>query len=410
MKVKLNFLTVVISIVILHSLAFSFSLLSVSSFSEIPVAALIVSLVAIILSLFIGFIAHKRNKDGIKALKERAQLLASDELVELPEISLKQRDFVAVNESIEQSNEKIKKMYHFISKLTDHVNKQTNLLKEHVGGLAENSTHITTTMEEISSGAEEQANSASSLTETVQQFTNTIMTVAINGENIKEESKSMLSITDEGTQLMSQSIDKMKIIDDTINQSLQRVRSLDDMTLKITQLVTVIQEVAEQTNLLALNAAIEAARAGEHGKGFAVVADEVRKLAEQVSLSINDITESTNGIQEESKTAVQVLEKGYQAVNEGSEQIKTTGVTFNKLNEIITNMGKEIEGVANSLYDVLDNSKTINDSISNIASVSEESAAGILEAESAAERLDESIAAINGEQKEFEKAISELYI
>jgi methyl-accepting chemotaxis protein len=202
----------------------------------------------------------------------------------------------------------------------------------------------------------------------------------------------------------------MEIIDQTIKESLEKVKGLDDMTLKITQVVVVIQEVAEQTNLLALNAAIEAARAGEHGKGFAVVAAEVRKLAEQVSLSIKDITVTTNGIQEESKAAVNVLEKGYKAVNEGSMQVKTTGSTLEKLNGIIINLGEEIQGVSNSLYAVLDNTKTINDTITNVASVSEESAAGISEAESASERLSDSVAEIRQGQVDFEKDISELII
>ena len=201
----------------------------------------------------------------------------------------------------------------------------------------------------------------------------------------------------------------MAIIDNTIKQSLEKVKSLDDMALKITEVVTVINEVAEQTNLLALNAAIEAARAGEHGKGFAVVADEVRKLAEQVSLSVNDITTTTEAIQEESSAAVTALEEGYQAVNEGSIQIKTTGETIKNLNGIINRMGGEIDETYSALYHLLDDTKMINDAITNIASVSEQSAAGIAEADSASGRLTNLIAELKEMQETYEQNIADLY-
>lgn len=408
MKIRLSLFVSFLLVILLHTALLGYSIFALVKVDAFSFPIIVAFGIVVIASFAIAHFTSLRIVKQLKQTKERLEIVASDKMEELSEVNMKHEEFIQLNEEIDLVVEKTKNAMRFISTITDHMNKQSSTLHQYTDNLEKDSSYITTTMQEISSGAEEQANSASSLTETMQKFSTTIMNVVLNGENIKEESKSMLSITDEGSRLMHQSVDKMSVIDDTIKQSLDKVRGLDAMTLKITKVVTVIKEVAEQTNLLALNAAIEAARAGEHGKGFAVVADEVRKLAEQVSLSVTDITETTSGIQDESKEAVEALERGYQAVNEGSSQIQTTGSTFDKLNVIITNIGKEIEDVSNNLYDVLDNTKVINDSITNIASVSEESAAGIQEAESASERLSGSVENIRSGQNELETGISKL--
>lgn len=376
--------------------AFGYFIITANALDEIGFDIITITLAAVIISLTIGLFYRRGQRRTLVDIKNKlVEISNNDDLI------LGKNDLHSIQVLVTNIAEQMSDQQENIVQLKERMIQQATEVSESVIGLAEDSANISVTMQEISTGADEQAQSAATLTETMQSFTSTIMTIALNGENIKTESNNMLTITKEGRELMDKSVDQMKIIDQTIKQSLDKVKGLDDMTLKITKLVTVIQEVAEQTNLLALNAAIEAARAGEHGKGFAVVADEVRKLAEQVSLSVSDITETTTGIQRESAAAVGVLEEGYQAVGEGSSQIQTTGETIKKLNTIINGMSTEITSVANSLYEVLDNTKVVNDSITNIASVSEESAAGIAEADSSAERLTQSIEQIREMQTEL---------
>ena len=130
-----------------------------------------------------------------------------------------------------------------------------------------------------------------------------------------------MALTKEGKDLMNTSTEQMTSIHFIVKDAVQKVDGLSKQTQNISKIVAVIQEIAAQTNLLALNAAIEAARAGEHGKGFAVVADEVRKLAEQVAVSVDDITEIVQKVQLDAKTVTASLENGYGEVEKGTTQI-----------------------------------------------------------------------------------------
>lgn len=157
-----------------------------------------------------------------------------------------------------------------------------------------------------------------------------------------------------------------------------------------------IRGIADQTNLLALNAAIEAARAGEQGKVFAVVADEVRKLAEQVGISVDDITGIVTNIQTDSTVVANSLEEGYAEVEQGTVQIKNTGETFHAINSFVTEMVQNITTVSENLSGIVSSSQQMSRSIENIAAVSEESAAGIQETAASAEQSSSSMEEVAG--------------
>ncbi len=218
----------------------------------------------------------------------------------------------------------------------------------------------------------------------------------------------MLTLTNGGSAYMETSIQQMNSIYEKMKQSHTMVVGLDNKTNEITKLVNVIQEIAGQTNLLALNAAIEAARAGEHGKGFAVVADEVRKLAEQVGKSVAEITLIVKDIQHESKQVVQSLDDGYQSVEEGTAQIQTTGKTFNELKQKIDEIGTQIEAMSGSLYSVLDDTREISGAIEGIAAVAEESAAGVEEVSATAQQSSSSMEEVTKSAKQLEENAGEL--
>lgn len=148
-------------------------------------------------------------------------------------------------------------------------------------------------------------------------------------------SNDALKVAKEGNESIHQAIKQMNAISTTVNELAQSVKGMGEQSTEIGQIVQVINGIAAQTNLLALNAAIEAARAGEHGRGFAVVADEVRKLAEQSSRSTEQIGKIIASIQHLTDDAVRSMEKSLNEVTAGIDLVEQSGENFGKIQDSV---------------------------------------------------------------------------
>ncbi|UHA61510.1 methyl-accepting chemotaxis protein [Metabacillus litoralis] len=331
----------------------------------------------IIIGVIIAFFINRQIKQKLNNVINMATEISNGNLL-VEESEYDSKDEIgqlslAMNSMLVNLRDMIKQ----ISNVSENVSEQSVVLTQSSAEVKEGSSQVAVTMQELSAGAETQANDASDLAETMSGFVDKIKESNSFGETIVFSAVSAQGLTEEGTRLMESSISQMDKINTIVKESVDKVKQLDTQSKEISNLVGVIQSIAEQTNLLALNAAIEAARAGEHGKGFAVVASEVRKLAEQVTLSVSDITGIVNSIQKESNNVVMSLEEGYSEVVKGTSDIQTTGKTFEEIHLAITEVVDKIQGVAMRLSDIDIECGKMNNSISNIASISEESAAGI---------------------------------
>lgn len=230
---------------------------------------------------------------------------------------------------------------------------QVSVAVEQVSASAQ---QISAAIQQIVSGTQGQAYQLNETFEVTKRLSNAVQQIAINSKEAHEASENASDLANRGAQEIEKAFEKMNSISETVSGSSRAVEALNEHSGQIGEIVNVITSIADQTNLLALNAAIEAARAGEHGRGFAVVADEVRKLAEGSAKAAQQIGELIKQIQDETSKAVNAMALGNQEVCEGvviasqaqkalSEIVETVDKTVNMVQEISTAAQEQSKGI-----------------------------------------------------------------
>ena len=369
---------------------------------------IVVAVLTIILGIGIALFASNQISKPIKQLKERMQIMAGGDLSSEPLVVTSQDEIgelmAAANEMSTQTAEVLRDASAISATTSSHSEELTQATLEVKSGAEQ----IATTMQEMASGSETQAETASELAVMMDSFVKIIEDANATSNDAKTNSDHILEMSASGQDLMNNSTEQMKKIDNVVNEAVEKMFGLNTQTNEISKLVEVIKDVADQTNLLALNAAIEAARAGEHGKGFAVVADEVRKLAEQTSNSVKDITSFVQTIQNESYSVMDSLGAGYKEVTEGSAQIKQTGIMLRSINDEISQIATGVTKITANLDDIMAYSKEMDVSIGDIASVSEESAAGVEETSAASQEISGSMDEVSASAAQVSELAEEL--
>ncbi|MDF2520048.1 MAG: hypothetical protein K0R84_676 [Clostridia bacterium] len=382
-----------------------------SAYKEIEdsILMLLISIISAMIlgSMFVFFISRgiSRNLNNVVKI---ANNISEGELNVDPLKYIGRDEIGRLSESINKMQHKLREIIQEITASSYKVDEESNNLLRIASEVQQGSQQIASTMQEMSSGAEEQAGSASEIAGSISKLAELVDKAALNKEALQRSSSDILVVVGEGSTQMETSIGTMNQINVILQESVTDVKQLDENSQKVTVLVQIINNIAQQTNLLALNAAIEAARAGEAGRGFAVVADEIRKLAEQVGSSVKQITDIVVGIQVDSKSVADSLEKGYQKVQEGTYNIKTTGEIFVKINEEISTMAERIKNVAESLDEISQNSNTINIAGEHIAAISEENSAGIEETVASVEQQNSAMEIITEKSNSLANASDQL--
>ena len=358
--------------------------------------------------IIIAFITARTITQPIQMVMSRMKTIATGDLSEEPLKPSSKDETAQLTEAMNVMSANTRDLLNQISQVSQVVSSQSEELTQSASEVKVGTEQIATTMEELASGAETQANTSSELSSLMNLFAQKVGNANESGELVQQHSANVLELTSKGSALMHTSSEQMNKINQIVRESVRKVENLDHQSQEISNLVSVIKAISEQTNLLALNAAIEAARAGEQGKGFAVVADEVRKLAEQVAFSVNDITEIVGNIQTESSTVVASLRDGFTEVEQGTSQIETTEATFHEITNAVNDMARNIESVSENLSEIAASSEEMGGSIQEIAAVSEEAAAGIEETAASAEQASGSMEEVAGSSEQLARLAEEL--
>lgn len=371
-----------------------------------PIA--ITLILALFVAIIVSYFTTKRITTRIQMVMDRMKEIANGDLSKEP-IEVKLEDEIGqLSVATNEMNKNMRDLLQQINVVSETVASHSEELTQSSNEVMTGTEQVASTMQEIAAGSESQANNASELSSKMNEFTAKVQKTSENSEHIQQSSNDVLQMTDKGAELMKSSTEQMAVIDNIVHHAVERVEGLDTHAQEISELVSVIQDIADQTNLLALNAAIEAARAGEQGKGFAVVADEVRKLAEQSSNSVTNITDIVNSIQNESSMVVTSLKEGYTDVVQGTEQIKTTGETFEKIRTAVVDMGNKINVASENLMDIAANNQAMNTSIQEIAAISEESAAGVEQTSASTQQTSSAMEEVTASSDELAKLAEEL--
>ncbi len=246
----------------------------------------------------------------------------------------------------------------------------------------------------IATGAQEQARNVSITSEQTNAVAKRVQDVVARTEGIKNAAEQNYQAARNGGVAVDKSIDGLQRIQSAVMDSSDKITELGKQSQQIGEIIEVIDDIAEQTNLLALNAAIEAARAGEHGKGFAVVADEVRKLAERSGKATKEIAALITSIQRGTEVAVKSMESGTLEVEKGVEIAKEAGDALAEILEVVEKTGTEIAAVVQAVNDISVNISEVSKTAENVAAITEENTAATEQMAAGSGQVNSSIVSI----------------
>lgn len=327
------------------------------------IGAIVVSNIIIYESLEL---TNRRN-NLLKAESEKLGMLIN---------KLVEKDFT-IDFNLELKEETNKIILNDLHVLVKSLIEVLKIIRDLTDNLASASSEISATTEELAATSSEQSSQIKDVAIATDEMYSTIDSNAKNALKTAEKATQNEMFVKKSTAEIEKTIEKVKQIATFVSTAAQKLENLGKATNAITGILQVIDDIAEQTNLLALNAAIEAARAGEHGRGFAVVADEVRKLAERSSKSTKEISDIIINIQKETKSVIETMNIGNKEV---IEIIDLAQNSQNSLKQILSNIGEVVRFVnqiaaANEQQSVT--SKQVNVNVENISNIIYESTQAI---------------------------------
>ena len=316
----------------------------------------------LVLIVFVGVVIVRAIRHGVTQLEQGAARLANGDLTS--RIHLNGKDELSGVAQV------FNKMTVDFGGLIKHIHDSS-------GGLTTEADKLSSIADTILESTQSQTHQAASVASSVANLNSAVGEIADKTESAASAASTTCTTSEEGRLVVDRAVTSIREIARTVSESTSTVTSLGERSSQIGQIVKVIKDIADQTNLLALNAAIEAARAGEQGRGFAVVADEVRKLAERTANATSEISTMINAIQSETGNVVTTMTAGSEQVNQGVELSNQAGQVLQQINTSVMGMAEMIGQIADLTRSQRTASEEITQQVEQIATKAEANSASI---------------------------------
>ena len=287
-----------------------------------------------------------------------------------------------------ESRDEIGQLSHAFDGMLDRLQTVFRTIQSQVDEVGKTVESVNTSAGQVAQSSSSQSSSASAMAAAIQEMSVSINTVSSSAVEAQSMAKEAGELSAQGSQIIERTRDEMVTIAQIVSGASKVIEMLGEESHQITSVVNVIKEVADQTNLLALNAAIEAARAGEQGRGFAVVADEVRKLAERTAQSTVDISEMVGKIQTSASEAVKEMGKVVTQVEAGQVMAQEAGDRMQSIREGASRVSGAVTEISDALKEQNSASHDVARHVESIAQMTDENSAAAGEAAENAKRLD----------------------
>ncbi len=373
---------------------------------------------AVILAIFFGIVLSYNIKTNVKKISQSILEIANAGGDLTKRIQVKSKDELAgLASDTNQLIEGIAILVRQVSQMAENVSASSQQLLASAEETSRTITSIAETSSEIAAGTDQTTMRMSNSLEKMNSLGEAARFLFSQAELVKETSSEMRVVAEKGGKTVQASSAKMMSIEETMANTSETVEALGKRSSQITTIIGTITEIAEQTNLLALNAAIEAARAGEHGRGFAVVADEVRKLAEQSQQAAKGVTEIVHSIQEEVNVIIKQNSDGVKEVIAGVEITNETNASLedilnqtNKTTVVVNEMVDHIQQTLKLSQEVATSFAHVNEIAESTASNTESTAAASEEGSAAMEQVTASASELSQQAEKLRDLVSSFKI